>query len=328
MTNIQKVAKIAKVSVATVSRVLNNAENVAPKTRHKVKEAIEQANYVPNMLARNFRTSKSQSILVILTNISNLFYLEIVHGISEYAGEQGYDILLSETNGTLSKQIDGLKKVKNRIADGAILLESTVHDDALLMLEKSNPVVLCCTYNDEIDLPFVKVDDEKGGYIAAKALLEAGRKNLAFIGTSDKSIYNRERKKGFLKALNEYDINNYHIIENTPLSFEGGRKAVSRIIETGNDIDGIFSVSDMLAIGAMSAIKEKGLYIPDDISLIGYDNIELCDIVNPSLTSVNQPAYKMGQETARLLIEQIKDKNMQDARNIIFQPELIKRKSL
>jgi DNA-binding LacI/PurR family transcriptional regulator len=328
MTNIQKVAKLAKVSVATVSRVLNNADNVAPKTRCKVKEAIEQANYVPNMLARNFRTSKSQSILVILTNISNLFYLEIVHGISEYAGEQGYDILLSETDGTLSKQIESLKKVKNRIADGAILLESTVHDDTLLMLEKNNPVVLCCTYNDEINLPFVTVDNERGGYIATKALLEAGRRNLAFVGTSDKSMYNHERRRGFLKALNEFGVTTSHILENAPLTFEGGRKVTTQIIANKKNIDGIFFVSDMLAIGAMSSLKENGLRIPEDISVIGYDNIELCDIVNPSLTSINQPAHKMGRETSRLLIEQIRDKNTQSARKIIFQPELIQRKSL
>lgn len=325
MTNIQKVAKLANVSVATVSRVLNGSDSVTPQTRQKVEKAIERFNYEPNMLARNFRTSRSQSILVILTNMSNLFYLEIVHGISEYAEERGYDVLFIETNGTLDKQIKGLKKIKNRIADGAILLESTVHDDALLMLEKNNPVVLCCTYNDEIDLPFVSVDNEKGGYLAAKTLIDSGRRNLAFVGTSNKSKYNRDRRKGFLKALDEADINGCLTVENMRLGFEGGREAAAELAHNG--VNGVFFVSDMLAIGAMYLFKEQGIRVPKDISVIGHDNLELCDIVEPTLTSINQPAHKMGRETARLLIEQIEDKNTR-GRNIIFQPELIRRESI
>jgi LacI family transcriptional regulator, repressor for deo operon, udp, cdd, tsx, nupC, and nupG len=327
MTNIQKVAELANVSVATVSRVINNAGNVTPQTKKQVEDAIAQLNYVPNMLARNFRTSKSKSILVILTNISNLFYMEIVHGISEYANEQGYDILLSETNGELNKQIDCLNKVKNRIADGAVFLESTIHDNALLSLEKSYPVVQCCTYSEEAALPYVIIDNKKIGFLAAKALIEAGHKKLAFVGTNDKSLYNRERRAGFLKAAEDEGISEDNVVVlNAELSFEGGRNAASRLVK--EKVNAVFFVSDMQAIGALRTFEELGIRTPQDIALIGCDNLEICNMVNPPLTSVGQPAREMGRESARLLIERIEDKDIIGCRNVIFQPELVLRQTV
>lgn len=327
MTNIQKVAQLANVSVATVSRVINNAGNVAPQTKKQVEEAIVKLNYVPNMLARNFRTSKSKSILVILTNISNLFYMEIVHGISEYANEQGYDILLSETNGVLDKQIECLNKVKNRIADGAVFLESTIHNDALLSLEKSYPVVQCCTFSQEASLPYVIIDNKRIGYMAAKALIAAGHKKLAFVGTNDKSLYNRERRAGFLKAALDEGIPEKDImVLNAALSFEGGREAAGRI--AGEKADAVFFVSDMQAIGALQVFAELSVQIPGDIAVIGCDNLEICNMVNPPLTSIAQPAREMGRESAKLLIERIEDDELIGCRNVVFQPELVMRKTI
>ena len=327
MTNIQKVAKLANVSVATVSRVINNAGNVTPKTKKQVEDAIVQLNYVPNMLARNFRTSKSKSILVILTNISNLFYMEIVHGISEYANEQGYDILLSETNGVLEKQIECLNKVKNRIADGAVFLESTIHNDALLSLEKSYPVVQCCTFSEEASLPYVIIDNKKIGTMAAKALIAAGRKKLVFVGTNDKSLYNRERRAGFLKAALDEEIPEKNIVVlNADLSFEGGRGAAEKIVR--EKADAVFFVSDMQAIGALQVFAELGVQIPIDIAVIGCDNLEICNMVNPPLTSIAQPAREMGRESAKLLIDRIENDDLMGCRNVVFQPELVMRKTI
>lgn len=327
MTNIQKVAELANVSVATVSRVINHSGNVTEKTKQRVEAAIAELNYVPNMLARNFRTSKSKSILVILTNISNLFYMEIVHGISEYANNEGYDILLSETNGELDKQIDCLNKVKNRLADGAIFLESTIPDAALLTLEKSYPVVQCCTYSEEISLPYVVANNKRGGALAARELLAAGRRNFAFIGTNDKSRYNKERWEGYVKVLKENGIDEARIFhKNAELSFEGGRTIAEELVSF--HIDGAFFVSDMQAIGAMNYFTQHDISIPEQISIVGYDNLEICDFVVPPLTSISQPARKMGQETARMLIEEIEKGSSSDLRNIIFEPELKHRSSV
>ena len=327
MTNIQKVAELANVSVATVSRVINNSGKVTEKTRKRVEEAIAELNYVPNMLARNFRTSKSKTILVILTNISNLFYMEIVHGISEYANGKGYDILLSETNGELEKQIDCLQKVKNRLADGAVFLESTIKDEVLFALEREYPVIQCCTYNDAISLPYVIADNRRGGYIAGTELVRAGRKKLAFIGTNDKSRYNKERRTGFLEAAEKAGIMPEDIyVTNAELSFAGGSSMAESLIE--RQIDGCFFVSDMQAIGAINRLNELGASLPGDISVIGYDNLEICDFTVPPLTSIGQPARRMGHETASMLIKKIEGEDTSDMRNIVFEPELVRRDSV
>lgn len=327
MTNIQKVAQLANVSVATVSRVINNSGKVTEKTRRRVEEAIAELNYVPNMLARNFRTSKSKTILVILTNISNLFYMEIVHGISEYANAKGYDILLSETNGELEKQIDCLQKVKNRLADGAVFLESTIKDEVLFALERQYPVIQCCTYNDAISLPYVIADNRRGGYIAGSELIRAGRKKLAFIGTNDKSRYNRERRDGFFEAAQKAGIPKEEIyVANAGLSFAGGRSMAEDLLKS--QVDGCFFVSDMQAIGAINRLNELGATLPKDISVIGYDNLEICDFTVPSLTSIGQPARQMGHETAGMLIQKIEGEDTSDMRNVVFEPELVRRDSV
>jgi len=329
MTNIQKVAKQANVSVATVSRVINQANNVAPKTRRKVEHAIQELKYVPNMLARNFRTSQSKSILVILTSISNLFYMELVRGISEYANNKGYDILLSETNGDPKKQIDCLEKVKNRITDGAIIIETTVFSNALMTLEESNPIVQCCSHNDKVAMPYVRIDNVKGGYMAGKVLLDAGCRNLVMVGIQGSSQYNIERRQGFLKAavevgLQESDIYEINVVE---LSFQGGKQAAEDIL-LRKKTDGVFFVSDMLAIGAMQVFQKHGVRVPEDISIIGYDNLEICEMVTPTLSSIAQPAKKMGEEGARLLIDRINNEEDINYKNVIFQPELVLRNSV
>lgn len=327
MTNIQKVAKHAHVSVATVSRVINGTGNVTPKTRQRVEQAIAELHYVPNMLARNFRTSKSKSILVIISNISNLFYMEIVHGISKYANEFGYDILLSETDDIPEKQMECLEKVKNRIADGAILLESIVYDKELLSMEKSYPLVQCCADNEEIPLPCVMADNVKGGYLATRELIAKGHRKLAFVGTDDQAKYNHERCKGFLKAAHEAGIDEKDIvIDYTKLSLQGGRTAVKNLLE--KNVEGVFFTSDMQAIGAIQYLRNHGISVPGDIAIVGYDNLEMCDIIDPPLTSIDQHAWEMGREAARLLIERIEQRQTQGNRHVVFQPEIVRRKSV
>lgn len=327
MTNIQRVAQLAGVSVATVSRMINNTGNVASKTREKVERAIADLDYVPNMLARNFRTSRSKSILVLLTSISNMFYMEIVHGISECANSNGYDILLGETDGFLDKQIKGLEKVKNHMADGAVILESTIHDDVLLSMEEKYPVIQCCSFNEEIDLPYIIVDNEKSGALAAEELIAAGCGKFAFVGTNDRSMYNRKRRGGFLKTLRDNNIGEENIfVMNSSLGFEGGRCAVRELGD--RNVDGFFFVSDMQAVGAMREFFGKGVNIPRDVSIIGHDNLELCDVVIPPLTSISQPAREMGREAAKVLIGHIQGGEKIKGYRKVFRPELVRRGSV
>ena len=330
MTNIQKVAKQANVSVATVSRVINNSDKVSPKTRLKVEEAIKALNYVPNMLARNFRTAESKSILVMVTSISNFFYMETIHGISEYAYEKGYDILLSETKENVKRQIDALSKVKNHIADGAIIIESTINDKLLLELEKDNPVVQCSVYSEDSSIPYVSIDNVKGGYIGAKYLIEQGHRRIAFVGTTNNAKYNAERIEGFLKGVEEAGIEqDRDLIRYTSLDLDGGSRIALELMGEKERPSAIFFASDMQAIGAIHALNAKGFHIPKDMAVLGFDNIELCNIIIPGLTTVAQPMRAIGREAARLVIERIQNNNNSNQnRNIVFQPNIVERGSV
>jgi LacI family repressor for deo operon, udp, cdd, tsx, nupC, and nupG len=327
MTNIQKVAERANVSVATVSRVLNNSEKVLPETRQKVEEAIRSLNYVPNMLARQFRTAESRSLLVMVTSISNHYYMETVHGISEYAYENGYDILLSETKEDVQRQIDGLLKVKNHMADGAIIMESTIKDKLLMSLEKEYPVVQCSVYAGEAPVPFVSVDNVKGGYIGARFLIDRGHTRIAYIGTNNRAKYNTDRQQGFLQGIAEAGLTqDPALLVSSPLGFEGGSIALE-LMRLPHPPTAMFFTSDMQAIGALHSLRDAGYSVPRDVAVLGFDNIELCRVVSPGLTTVSQPMHEIGREAARLLIERIKGV-AGSHRNVVFAPEIVVRGSV
>lgn len=327
MTNIQKVAERANVSVATVSRVINNSGKVLPETRLKVEEAIRSLNYVPNVLARNFRTAESRSLLVMVTSISNYYYMETVHGISEYAYEMGYDILLSETQEDVTRQIDALLKVKNHMADGAIIMESTIKDKLLMSLEKEYPVIQCSVYAGDAPVPFVSVDNVKGGYIGARFLIGRGHTRIAFIGTSNSAKYNADRRQGFLQGVAESGIvQDPGLLVHSPLGFEGGGIA-PELMRLPQPPTAMFFTSDMQAIGALRSLREAGYSVPQDVAVLGFDNIEICRVVSPGLTTVSQPMREIGREAARLLIERIKG-GAGSHHNVVFAPEIVVRGSV
>jgi LacI family transcriptional regulator, repressor for deo operon, udp, cdd, tsx, nupC, and nupG len=329
MPNIQKVADLANVSIATVSRVINNSGKVSAKTRIKVEEAIKRLNYVPNMLARNFRTAESKSILILLTNISNLFYMETIRGISDYAYEKGYDILLSETNEDVNRQIDGLLKIKNHIVDGAIIMETTIKDSLLLSLEKKHPVVQCCVQGKDLPIPFVSIDNVRGGYIVARYLVEHGHRDIAFIGTNEEAKYNRDRLAGFLQSIRESGLRqDPELLTHSEISFENGGRTALKLMEGKKKPTAMFFVSDMLAIGAINALTSAGYKVPDDVAVMGFDNLSICNVVSPALTTVAQPMYDIGREAARLLVERITKGNTSSQKNVIFQPEVVARGSV
>lgn len=329
MATIHEVAKEANVSVATVSRVLNASENVIPATRLRVQQTIERLNYVPNIHRSRMRVAERKSFLVMITRLTNLFYMETLQGINEFAVENGYDVLLCETNENTQRQIDGLIKVKNHICDGAIILESTVNDKALITLEKKYPVVQCCAYTEGMSIPYVTIDNFRGGYIAARFLLEKGHKNIAFISTDQQGQYNTERRKGFQKRLEEAGIEqDPSLVSSSELSFQGGRGAALELMKLANPPTAMFFVSDMQAIGAINGLLAAGYRIPQDIAVIGFDNIELCNMVVPGLTTVAQPMREIGREAVKLLIEIIRNQHKAISKCIVFQPEIVERGSV
>ncbi|MDK2800917.1 MAG: LacI family transcriptional regulator, repressor for deo operon, udp, cdd, tsx, nupC, and nupG [Clostridiales bacterium] len=326
MPTIEEVAKAAGVSVATVSRVLNNGQ-VSPKTRILVENAIRELNYEPNMLGRNLRRSESRMILTMIPNISNPFYSVIVEGIEDAARKNGYNILLCNTEADVEREKIYLDLLKQKLADGIITMEPAIDIDVLKEVGKRYPVVQCCEYSEKINIPYIAIDNVTAAYKATKHLLTIGHKKIALINSDEKFMYARQRKEGYIKALQEFDIPvNEDWIVNAGLSFESGQRMMKYLLSLKDKPSAVFAVSDILAIGALKTIKDEGLKVPQDIGVVGFDNIQFANMMNPTLTTIEQPRYQMGVEAAEMLIKRIKDKK-QKVENVILDHQLIIRES-
>jgi LacI family repressor for deo operon, udp, cdd, tsx, nupC, and nupG len=195
LTTISDVAKAAGVSVATVSRVINGIANVSPETTAKVTKVIQELDYRPNLLGRNLRRTKSERILVLLPNISNPFYSEIVKGIEDVANRNGYSIMLCNTNSDIKREKKYIKMLKTRLADGAILMASEISCEELTELSKEVFMVQCCEYKEGIPVSHVSIDNEKAAYKATKHLISLGHRKIAFIGANNQFLSSNLREK-------------------------------------------------------------------------------------------------------------------------------------
>jgi DNA-binding LacI/PurR family transcriptional regulator len=327
MPTIEEVAKAAGVSVATVSRVLNKSGSVSTKTRILVENAIKELNYEPNMLGRNLRRSESRMILTMIPSVSNPFYSKIVQGIEDTARKEGYNILLCNTESDVKREKIYLDLLKHRLADGIITMEPVIDLEILNEVGKRYPMVQCCEYSEEIDIPYVAIDNTVAAYKATKHLLTIGHRKIALINSDEKFLYARLRKKGYIKALEEFDIPiNEDWIVSGGLSFESGQRIMKHLLSLEDKPTAVFAVSDILAIGALKTIRLEGLKVPQDMAVVGFDNIQFANMMNPTLTTIEQPMYKIGVEAAEMLIKRIKHKD-EKIKNLILDHQLIIRES-
>lgn len=326
MANIQQVAKMAGVSVATVSRVLNGNTGVTVKTRLKVEESIKKMNYEPSMLGRNLRKSESRLLLVLIPNLSNPFYVEIIKGIETTALGDGYQILVCETDSDPEKENIYLNLVRQKIADGIISMDPAVNMDSLEQLAEGYPVVQCSEHSIDSDIPYVIVNNKNAAYQVVKHLIRMGHEKIALINSDDKFLYARERQKGYQEALIEHGIpiNSDYIHFSQQLGFEYGQQTMRNILKLKDKPTAVFAVSDVLAIGALKEIHANGIHVPNEMALVGFDNIEFSNMTHPTLTTVAQPMYKMGTIAAKMLMDKIKGNDLE---NIILDHELVIRES-
>ncbi|WP_099363236.1 LacI family DNA-binding transcriptional regulator [Fredinandcohnia onubensis] len=326
MANIQQVAQKAGVSVATVSRVLNNATSVSPKTRLKVENAIKDLNYEPSMLGRNLRNSESRLLLVLLPSISNPFYTEIINGIQNTAITNNYNILLCETDSYPQRENIYFNMIKNKLADGVISMDPTVNMHKLNELAENYSVILCSEYEEGGSIPYVTIDNELAAYQAVKHLIKLGHERIALINSDEKFLYARQRRNGYERALKEFNlpIRDEWIYHTKELEFQNGVQAMRVMFQLAEKPTAVFAVSDTLAIGALKGINGNGLHVPNDIALVGFDNISFSNMTNPTLTTISQPMYKMGSIAVNMLISSIQGEKVE---SVVLDHELIIRES-
>ncbi|CAH0121277.1 MULTISPECIES: LacI family DNA-binding transcriptional regulator [unclassified Paenibacillus] len=327
MVTIQDVAKEAGVSVATVSRVINRHSAVSARAKKAVEDAIRKLNYEPNILGRNLRTSSTHMILTILPSISNPFYSKVLQGIEDTARKENYYILVCETDSSSEIQSFYLNMAKQRIADGIISLDPTVEQVLTAELDRSYPVIQCGDKTLDERIPFVGIDNVSAAYKAVKYLIAIGHERIALISSSEQYKYAVDRRQGYTQALEEAGIPvRRQYICYSDLNYDHGLQTMRTLLHLDVPPTAVFAVGDVLAIGALKAIRDAGLRCPEDVAVVGFDNIPFASMMNPTLTTVAQPMYEMGCEAARILINKLKNKKS-EMQTLIMPHELIIRES-
>ncbi|SDH76543.1 transcriptional regulator, LacI family [Alteribacillus persepolensis] len=301
------VAKMANVSPATVSRVLSNPELVSKKTRDKVLEVINQVNYQPHIVARQFRTKETKTILAVVPDITSAFFSEVLRGIEHTAIREGYQVILGDTENSVERENDYINLLLQKQVDGMLLLTARLEKEKLEELAEHFPIVLACEYIDGLNVPTVSIDNISAARKATEHLIKLGHERVAHICGPMNVILGRDRLRGFRQAMmsHDLDVDPSYIQEGGNESLESGYNQMMKLLALETPPTGVFVYNDEMAMGAMKAVKNSGLRIPEDIAIVGFDNLKMASVVEPHLTSIDQPKYKIGQKAMSILIQKI-----------------------
>lgn len=312
-TTIKDIARVANVSTATVSRVINKKdEGVSDSTRKKVLDIIEELDYQPNAFARGLVTKKSKTIGLIIPDITNPFFPDVTRGVEDVANKNGYNVFLCNTDDDSNKQNQYINTLKEKHVDGIIFTFTSIpkYEHVLKLIKSGVPVVMLDRQIDFEDIYGVFLDNHKGGYLATKHLIDLGHKKIGCIAGPLHSKNSRERLEGYKKALSDAEIDfNEKLVIAGDFKLTGGMKATKKLL-TEEDLTALFICNDLMVYGAYKEIKSMGYKIPKDISIVGFDDIQLSQVLEPQLTTIRQPIYDMGAEASKMLIKLIKGKKI------------------
>lgn len=308
---IKDVAKLAGVSVATISRVLNNSAVVSPETAEKVNEAIKELNYKPNFLGRNLRKRETNVILALIPSTEQTYYSQILHGMQVEALEHGYDIFMSTTNSYRPHEERLLGMLKNRTVDAAVLMGTVLDDVTLKELSEQYCVALCCEPRQGAEsILTVMIDNEKAAYDAVRYLASIGHRRIGMVSTEVRAPSSVERENGYIRALKDSGIEfNEKYLFRDSYDYTSGMKALEYFNRMQEKPTAIFAISDFLAAGVIKKAVELGLNIGREFSVIGFDNISMTEMYTPSITTVEQPCFEIGRAVAKLVIDNISGQN-------------------
>lgn len=328
---IYDVAKKARVSIATVSRILNNSGSVSEKTRQRVKKVMEELNYTPNVIASALTKKSTLTLGLLIPDISNLFFAELARGVEDACNDFGFNIIICNTDYSSEKETTYINLLKQKSIDGFIISSAYYNDQNVIKLLKANvPLILLGRDIDDsegLPIDIVGSDNVKGGYIATKHLIELGHKNIACLLGPPQIKVNLEREKGYLRALEEAGLKACpEAVGYGDFKIEFGFKKTMDILKGPCKPTAFFAANDLIALGVIRAIREFGLKVPQDISVVGYDNTMFAEMIEPPLTTVNQQMRNMGYIATELLIKRIKGERMPGEKKIL-DTELVIRKS-
>lgn len=328
-TTIKDIAKRAGVSIATVSYVINNSRPVSLDLRERVQAAIDELNYVPDINARSIKTQHTATIGLIIPDNANPFFAEIAKGVEDAGFESGYSVILCNSNGMEEREISYINLLISKRVDGVVFgATSRGVKHVRILVEKSIPTAVFYRDVEGLDIDSLRIDNVEAGYKATRYLLDLGHRKIACIQPKSPYTPSYGRVIGFRKALSEADIDlDEDLLPVGDNLITGGDRAARQLLETQKTFTAIYSANDAMAIGAIHSLRAAGYVIPDDISIIGTDDIALARYVEPPLTTIYQPKQEAGAQAVKGLIERIEKKYSGGPREFILPTELVIRKS-
>ncbi len=330
---IYDIAQMTGFTAATVSKVLNNKDKISEKTRDKVLEASKELNYFPNPAARSLKTQRTNQVMISIPHMNNAFYFDMIAAIHEVANENNYSLILNYTQESEKEELKMLRNVRENFVDGLILISINFTEKHLNEIKRINQPVVFSSIgvnrikDDEGLFDFVGVDTRKGIYLAAEHLIKQGHTRIGYVGLPLGTQTGNERYEGFCQAMKQWglDINHEYVI-NGGYSRNFGYDAGIKLFNNGDVPTAICTTSDLIALGLYQAFEEKGIKIPEDVAIVGMDNIDVTTVVRPKLSTVAIASAEIGRTAAELIFKRLNGSDEQH-KNIIFQPRLVVRES-
>ncbi|MGX9418341.1 HTH-type transcriptional repressor PurR [Vibrio sp. WJH972] len=330
MSTIKDVARLAGVSTTTVSHVINKTRFVAEATQEKVNTAVKELKYSPSAVARSLKCNSTQTIGMLVTQSTNPFFSEVIDGVESYCYRQGYTLILCNTGGIYEKQRDYIRMLAEKRVDGFLVMCSDLTEELLVMLDSYSevPKVIMDWGPESSQSDKIIDNSEEGGYLATRYLIKHGHRDIACLSGHLNKAACKERIIGFRRAMNEANlaINEDWILEGN-FECDTAVLAADSIIAMDTKPTAVFCFNDTMALGLMSRLQQKGIRIPEDISVIGYDNIEISEYFSPPLTTIHQPKRRVGKNAFEILLQRIKNKQ-HERRVFEMHPEIVERFSV
>jgi LacI family repressor for deo operon, udp, cdd, tsx, nupC, and nupG len=331
MANIKDIARVAGVSVATVSRALSQPSLVRPATIERIEAAIADLNYEPNHLAAGLRRQRSDNVIVAVPSIYNPFTSAFVEGIENVARANKMRVLLGITEGDIDTLNKYVAMIAGKQADGMILLEKNLPDIVRKPPTKSKmpPLVAACEYPPDITLPRVRTDNHEASALIVGHLAELGHQRIAAITGPLDQFMSKDRlsgyKLGLLRARLEFDE---ALVATGDFSLQSGYDAMVRLLDDGADFTAVACANDEMALGALSALQQRGFSVPDEMSVAGFDDLRFGAFASPPLTTVHIPTVELGEAAMRLMLDSLlQPEDLQPSREVILPHRLIVRQS-
>lgn len=327
---LKELAARARVHPSTISRVANNDPSlrIAPATRTRIEALLRETEYRPNGVARGLKLRQTLVLAVVIPDVTNPFFAALFRGVEDGASPRGYNVLLCNTDGSPERQRSHLQSLHARRVDGVILASSFLKDPTVRWLRHQRiPYVLVNRFSDEGQDPFVGSDDLVGARLATRHLVELGHRRVGHLAGKPTVSTGVLRRRGYHAALADSGLEaDSQLVVESGYTEEGGARAAQRLLAQANRPTAIFAVTDMAAVGASGAARRMGLRVPEEVAIVGYNDIPLASRLVPGLTTVHVPIHAFGTVAARLLLEQV-ETGETTRRRVIFNPELVVRGS-